>query len=364
MLKRNKWILVILGALLVGFLVWYYSNIVVYILVAAVFSVMGSPLVRLLDRIRIGKKKFPHSLSALLTLLVIYGVIFGLFAIAVPLLISQIATLSNIDPSELLAGLQQPIASLENFLVRNKIMQSGGDLGNVITEKVLAFVSFGNIGDVANTLFNLATGFIVAVFAIAFITFFFLKHDRMLIKTIMLLTPVRLQSEIKHVYLKIIKLLSKYFLGLSLDMIVVMTLNTIAMTVFGFKNALMIGVFAGMMNVVPYVGMVIGWILALIFASTGIIDAGGTIEMVPLILKVCGPLIVINMIDAYVFQPLIYANVVKAHPLEIFLVILIAASTAGILGMVLAIPTYTVIRIIAKEFLIQYPVIKSITKNI
>ncbi|HNZ43285.1 MAG TPA: AI-2E family transporter [Bacteroidales bacterium] len=364
MLKRNKWLLIILGVLIIGFLIWYFWKIVVYILVAAVLSVMGKPLVVLFDRIRIGKKKFPHALSALLTLFALYGVIFGFFALVVPMLISQITTLSSVGSDELLLGLQEPINWLENFFVRFQIMKPGDSIEALVSAKLMSFISFANAGDLAGTLISFAGGFFVAVFAIGFITFFFLKQERMLIKFIMLLTPVHLQTEIKHVYLKIIKLLSKYFLGLTLDLVIVMTLITIGMTIFGYKNALMIGVFAGMMNVVPYVGPIIGCIIALVFASTGIIEAGGTLETVPLILEVCGSLMVINAIDAYVFQPYIYSNVVKAHPLEIFLVILIAGSTAGILGMVLAIPSYTVIRIIAKQFLIKYPVIKRLTQNI
>lgn len=364
MLKRNKWLLIILGAIIVCFLIWFFSKILIYILVAAVLSIMGRPLVHLLDRIRIRKRYFPHTLSAIITLLVIYGVVFGIFALIVPMLISQITTLSSIDPDVLLAGLKEPVEWLENFLIRNQIMQPDDNLELIISNKVMAFISITNVEDLASTMLNFASSFIVAIFAIGFITFFFLKQDKMLIKAIMLLTPVKLQSEIKHIFLKIIKLLSKYFLGLSLDLLIVMTLITLAMTIFGFKNALMIGVFAGMMNVVPYVGPIIGWIIALIFASTGIIEAGGTFDMMPVLLKVTGVLVVINVLDAFIFQPTIYSNVVKAHPLEIFLVILIAGSAAGILGMVLAIPTYTVIRIVAKEFLIQYPVIKRLTKNI
>ncbi|HOY30700.1 MAG TPA: AI-2E family transporter [Bacteroidales bacterium] len=364
MLKRNKWLLIILGAIIICFLVWYFSKIFIFILVSAVLSVMGAPLVHLLDRIRIGKRKFPHTLSALITLVVIYGVIFGFFALVVPMLVSQITTLSSIKPDVLLAGLQEPISWLENFLIRFRIMQPDDSIETMISNKVMSFISIASAGDLASTLFNFASSFFVAVFAIGFITFFFLKQNKMLIKFIMLLTPVRLQSEIKHIYLKIIKLLSKYFLGLSLDLLIVITLITISMRIFGFKNALMIGFFAGMMNVVPYVGPIIGCIIALVFASTGIIEAGGNLEMIPVLLKVCGSLLVINIIDAYVFQPTIYSNVVKAHPLEIFLVILIAGSTAGILGMVLAIPSYTVVRIVAKEFLIKYPVIKRLTQHI
>lgn len=347
-----------------GFLVWYFSKIVIYILVAAVLSVMGRPLIHLLDRIRIGKKNFPHTLSAIITLLVIYGLIFGFFALVVPLLVEQISKISSMDQSLLLEGIQEPVDWLENFLAQNRIMQTGENLEEVISNKVMSFVNITNVQDLATTIINFASSFLVAVFAIGFITFFFLKQDKMLIKAIMLLTPVRLQSEIKHIYLKVIRLLSKYFLGLSLDLLIVMTLITVCMTIMGFKNALMIGIFAGMMNVVPYVGPIIGWIIAMLFASTGIIEAGDHFDLFIVFLKVTGPLIVINVLDAFIFQPTIYSNVVKAHPLEIFLVILIAGSTAGILGMVLAIPTYTVIRIIAKEFLIQYPVIKRITKNI
>lgn len=364
MLKRNKWLLITLGVIIVGFLVWYYSKIVIYILVAAVLSVMGAPLVQLLDRIRIGKRKFPHTLSAIITLIVIYALIFGFFALVVPMLISQITTLSSIDPDVLLTGLQEPVTWLENFLRNNQIIQPEDSFKAIISEKIMSFISLTNAEDLAGTLFGVASSFIVAVFAIGFITFFFLKQDRMLIKTIMLLTPVRLQSEIKHIYLKIIRLLSKYFLGLSLDLLIVMTLITICMTIFGFKNALMIGVFAGMMNVVPYVGPIIGWVIAMVFASAGIIEAGGNFDLFTVFLEVTCSLIAINALDAFLFQPTIYSNVVKAHPLEIFLVILIAGSTAGVLGMVLAIPTYTVIRIVAKEFLIQYPVIKRLTKNI
>lgn len=364
MLKRNKWLLVSIGVIIVFFLVWYFSNILIYILVAAVLSIMGRPLVLLLDRIRIGKRKFPHTLSSIITLLVIYGVIIGFFALVVPMLVSQITTLSSIDPDVLLAGIKEPVEMLENFLIRNQVIQPGDNLELIVSNKIMSFISVANAEDLANSLFNFASSILVAVFVIGFITFFFLKQDKMLINGIMLLTPVKLQSEIKHIYLKIIKMLSKYFLGLCLDLVIVISLITICMTVFGFKNALMIGFFAGMMNVVPYVGPFIGWTIALIFAATGIIDSSGQLELLPVFLKVSGSLIVINVLDAFILQPLIYSNVVKAHPLEIFLVILIAGSTAGILGMVLAIPTYTVLRIIAKEFLIQYPVIKRITKNI
>jgi predicted PurR-regulated permease PerM len=77
-----------------------------------------------------------------------------------------------------------------------------------------------------------------------------------------------------------------------------------------------------------------------------------------------GTFAVSNLIDNIILQPWIYSSSVKAHPLEIFLVIMIAGSMAGVVGMVLAIPSYTVLRIIAKQFLSQSRVIQTITKDI
>ena len=86
--------------------------------------------------------------------------------------------------------------------------------------------------------------------------------------------------------------------------------------------------------------------------------------MVPLVLKVGVVFLVVQLIDNFVFQPMIYSSSVKAHPLEIFLVILMASSIAGVPGMILAIPTYTILRVVAKEFFNQFPIVQNITKDI
>jgi predicted PurR-regulated permease PerM len=364
MAKRNKWIIMIPAFLLGAYLIWFFSNIVLYILISAVLSIMGHPLVVLLDKIKIGKFKMPHTLSAILTLLAIYGFIIGFFAIVVPILVSQIQSISAIDTTALMNGIKEPLEWLNNFMINHQMISSGESIELLITNKVTAYANFTNASDIANTLIDLAGSLFIAIFAVAFITFFFLKQNRMLLNGIMVLTPVRHQSEIKHVYLKIVKLLSKYFLGLCLDLFIVITLITITTWLFGFKNALMIGFFAGIMNIIPYIGPFIGWGLAMLFAITGIIDNGQTLDLFSVFLKISGTLVAINMLDAFIMQPTIYANVVKAHPLEIFLVILLAGSLAGIPGMILAIPSYTVLRIIAKEFLHKYPVVKQITRDI
>ena len=364
MVKRNRWVFILVGLIIGGYLIWFFSNIVIYILVAAVLSIMGHPLVVLLDKIRLGKFKMPHTLIALLTLITIYGLIIGFFAIIVPVLIAQIQSLSAIDPVVMTDSFKEPLNRLNNLLISNNLIPHDKSVEMLMTEKVMVVVNGIEISNIANSLISFAGSLFIAVFAIGFITFFFLKQDKMLFNSIMALTPVRVQTEISHIYHKIVKMLSKYFLGLCLDLSIVITLITLSTWLFGFRNALMIGFFAGIMNIVPYIGPFIGWGLAMLFAVTGIIDSGQTLDLFPVFLKISGILLTINLLDAFIMQPNIYANVVKAHPLEIFLVIIMAGSIAGIPGMILAIPGYTVLRIIAKEFLQKYPVIDKITRNI
>jgi predicted PurR-regulated permease PerM len=87
-------------------------------------------------------------------------------------------------------------------------------------------------------------------------------------------------------------------------------------------------------------------------------------QITTVITKIIASLLTINVLDAIFFQPFIFSNTVKAHPLEIFIVILMAGTLAGISGMIVAIPVYTLIRIVAKEFLAHFKFFKKLTEKI
>jgi predicted PurR-regulated permease PerM len=70
------------------------------------------------------------------------------------------------------------------------------------------------------------------------------------------------------------------------------------------------------------------------------------------------------VLDAALIQPFIFSKSVKAHPLEVFLVILVAGTVAGIPGMIFAIPSYTIFRVIAREFLSGFKIIRKLTEKI
>jgi len=361
---KKRWYIAIPLIILVCFLCWYFSNIIIYIIIATVLSLIGRPLVRLLDRIRFGKHKFPHTLSAVITLLILFGVIAGLVSLILPMLIHQASVLSGIDTQAIVDTYRPQLDQVKEYLLKYQLIGPDQNIETLIGDKITSVVGSTNVSDIISTAVGLTGNIFMAVFSIGFITFFFLKQERMLLGGIMLITPVRIQSEIKHIYIKTIRLLSRYFTGLLFDLTLVMSLITLGMWIFGFNNALTIGIFAGMMNVIPYLGPIIGAVIALVLGLTGNTDPGVYQQVMPMVFKILGVLLVVNMLDAFLMQPLIYSNRVKAHPLEIFLVILISGSAAGIVGMILAIPTYTVIRIIAKEFLGKSRFVRKITEHI
>jgi predicted PurR-regulated permease PerM len=180
------------------------------------------------------------------------------------------------------------------------------------------------------------------------------------------LVPVDYENEVTHAMLSIKKLLMRYFLAIILDMLVIFVLTTIGMTILGlgFQHALVLGLVGGIFNIIPYVGPIISIIFGMLIGILTHADANFYTEIMPLLGWMLLVYVIINILDATLVQPFIFSNSVKAHPLEVFLVILTAGTLAGVPGMILAIPSYTVIRVIAKEFFHNFKFVKKLTKNI
>lgn len=159
-------------------------------------------------------------------------------------------------------------------------------------------------------------------------------------------------------------LLVRYYIGVLLQLLAVMSLITIGLWIFGVKNALLIGFFGGLMNIIPYLGPVIGTVIGISLGVTSSLATGSYNELLPVALKLTGVFIAVNFIDNNILVPVIYSKSVKSHPLEIFLVIIIGGGLAGLVGMLLAVPVYTLLRVIAKEFLQEFRVVKKLTETI
>ena len=360
-------LLIFLGVLILLFCAWYFRSIVVYILISGVLSIMGRPLVDLFCRIRIGKWLFPHALGALITLLIIWGIIILFFRIFVPLVTTQINYLSTINSEKIVQLIEDPISRIENLLrIFNKDITSQISIQDYFAEKVSGILSISMIqnflGSVLGTLGNL----VVAVFSITFITFFFLKDQHLFFESILMWVPDKYNDNFTRALYSIKRLLTRYFIGIVIQSTCIMILITIGMYIAGidFQQALVMGLILGILNVIPYVGPWLGLFIAIIMGVASHMNQDFTTVVIPLISYMVIVEAITHLIDNLVFQPVIFSNSVKAHPLEIFVVVLAAGFAAGIPGMILGIPAYTVLRVFAREFFYNFKAVQRITSSL
>lgn len=340
-------------------LVVYFGDVLAYVSVSVVIWFMLTPLVNFLDYTGIRGKSLPRWLAAALGMAIFVGLFVLLGTLFFPVIVEQASVLASIDQNELIKAITDEFTQVETWLSNNG-MNLQQEVGNYIDKVNI----FGSMQSIAETTLSVAGNLIVAVFAVTFISFFFLKDESLVKRIIVGATPNKYMNHVNRVLSNAKKLLSRYFLGLAIQVTLIATMVTIGMSIIGVENAFLIGFFAGFINVIPYIGPIIGSAFGLFIVFTtqievGINDSTGTLMLYALLVFV-----VVQVLDNFVFQPLIFSNSVNAHPLEIFLIIFIAGTLGGVLGMICAIPAYTLIRIIAKEFLTQFKVVQNLTKNI
>ncbi len=320
-------------------------------------------MVHFLGRVHIGKIRIPYAVSALLALLVMVIMVLGLLAVFVPLIVNQAEAIAGIDASKLAANLEGPLHGLDQKLHSFGIIPEGQTLQNYVITKAKTVVNLGSVGAILGGFFSFAGNMFLGSFAILFIAFFFLKDENMFEESLFLLVPVKHHTATHNVILECKSLLKRYFIGVILEVLGVMTLISLALWIFGVENALLIGFFGGIMNIIPYLGPIIGSVIALTLGLTTTIASGSYNELLSVLIKIGSVQLAVNFIDNNILVPLIYSKSVKSHPLEIFIVIIMGGSLAGLLGMLLAVPVYTVLRVIAREFLQQFRVVQKLTET-
>lgn len=362
--ENRRIAIILLSLLVIGAVVYFLSDIVAYIIVAWVLSMVGKPLMNLFLKIKIGKKiQMGRVPAAILTLISFIIGISLLVMIFIPLIVEQANNLRNVEYSQIYETLSVPINSINQRLI---------DLGIVTPDQLSSdnFVSMLSswfkpdfISNLVSNVFGIAGNLLIGIFSVLFIAFFFLKEKTLFTNFIKAMVPDEYEEETEEVIEDISKMLRKYFGGILLQILIITILVSVLLSVFGIENALLIGFFAAVINVIPYVGPFIGALFAVFITVSSNINAEFYGFLYPKLIKVVIVFAVMQMLDNFILQPFIYSNSVKAHPLEIFIIILIAAKLGGILGMIIAIPAYTVIRVVAKEFLNQFKIVQKLTNS-
>ena len=360
-------ILIFFGILLLLACAWFFRNIVVYILVSGVLSIMGRPLVDLFCRIKINRWSFPRTLSALLTLAIIWGLIILFFVTFVPLVTRQINYFSTIDSEKIVQIVAGPINKIESlFRAINKDIPQNLSIQDYIVAKVAGVLNINMIQNFIGSLIGILGNVIIAIFSITFITFFFLKDQKLFFESILMWVPDKYVEHVTRALYSVKKLLTRYFIGIVIQSTCIMILITTGMTIVGidFQQAVVMGLILGILNVIPYVGPWIGLFIAIIMGVASHINQDITTVVIPLITYMIIVEALTHLIDNIVFQPVIFSSSVKAHPLEIFIVVLAAGFAAGVPGMIFGIPAYTVLRVFAGEFFYNFKAVQKITSSL
>lgn len=363
-MKISRLIAIIVSLLVVGYLIYFFSDIVSYVLIAWVISMIGAPLMTfLLEKAKLNKLKYGATLSAFITLFAFIIGLVTLFSVFVPLIVQQARNLANVDYYSLSQSLEEPLNQIGQALYKWGLINDIDEPAVQLSEMFHSWFQASIISDVFGSLVGFAGNLLIAVFSVLFIAFFFLKENGLFSNAMKALVPTEYEDKTVHAIDEMSYLLTRYFGGIVIQISIITLIVFLGLSILGVEYALIIAFFAAIINVIPYVGPIIGASFAVAVTLSSGLDLDFYNQTMPLLFKVVIVFGVMQMIDNFLLQPFIFSNSVKAHPLEIFIVILIGAKLGGILGMVLAIPGYTAFRVIAKVFLSEFKVVQKITSR-
>lgn len=350
-MNRLRPIFYLLGGISILFLVsLLFPDIVIYIVISLIVTTILRPLTNYLDSLYFYGYNLPRFLAVLLSFIVLILFLAAFVGLFIPLVSDQIKILSALDYETLYDKISEPIQSIEYFLI-NTIpnIKEQGFIINTLRENILNFVQSVDVSKLINNLISITGNFFVGILAVSFISFFMLFEKGFVRRRFISFIPNKyFEVSIGAIY-KIESLLSNYLLGLLFQMLAIFTIASVGLSILGIKYAITIAVFAAVANLIPYAGPILGSAFGIIVGVTtgGIFEFNN--ELLFLVVKIVSVFAVVQITDNILLQPLIFSKSVKAHPLEIFVIIFAGASLAGVLGMIAAIPAYTVLRVIFIE---------------
>ncbi len=356
--KLAKYIIAAAGLGIIGALCWYFRSVLAYILIAVVVSLLGKPLMGLLQKITVKGKKAPDWLLATLTLLLVMGGLLALSSLIVPLISSIVKDVSMTNIESAARSIAAPLSDFNTFL-RESFPKLGSNfrIEVAIGQEVQKLFNVAAFSSIIGSAASLITDFGIGVFSVVFIGFFFIKDDGLFTDIVCALVPDKLEKTTEKAIADIGHLLSRYFIGVIVEVLGVALLNFLGLWLIarlGLNAALGIAFMTGIFNVIPYVGPLLGGVLGTILGLTlkyssavpmGL-DVGFWAFTAVLIAIFCFT----QLVDNFLYQPVIYSTSIKSKPLEIFIVLLIVGHMGGPLAMIVAIPIYTVVRVIAFRF--------------
>ncbi len=358
----TKSVLQLLLLALSAWLIYMVRGVLVYIIIASILALVLKPIVNFVCDLKIKKFSIPRSIVAALLVVLLFGLSGFIVAMVIPKIVSEFAVLSNIDFSEVYDNALKSITILNQWTGNFDVYAHS--LEATIRDSLTSFLDLktleNTVASVLGGLGNLA----IALFSIVFILFFFLKEKDLTTYLRTNFLNSVLSNHVGNILPKIKKTTFRYSIGLLAQMTIIFLIVFIGLKIVGLESALVIATFAAFINLIPYIGPMIGVIFGIILGLGQALALNPDVQFGILAIEIMVVFGIAQLTDNFISQPLIFSNSIHAHPLEIFLVISVAGLLGGIIGMVIAVPSYSVIRIIIKEFFSDSRFIQSFTKNV
>ncbi len=347
---------IMLAIALFLYFLYKIESVIIYVTIAVVISLIGRPIVLFLEK----RLKFKNTIAVIVTMLLLISLFVGLVLLFIPLIVKQGHNLSLLDIDKLQTNIENLYQQVISYFKINNINieQSFKD------SSLLSKIDYSIIPDFLNSIISGLGSFSVGLFSVLFISFFFLKDSKLFENGLLIFIPDSKETRLTNSLNKIKDLLSRYFVGLIFQILIIFIIYTIGLLIVGVENAVVIAFLCALLNLIPYVGPLIGCFLMLILAMTSNLDQGFADIVFTKTLWVFLVFIIGQLIDNFFSQPFIFSKSVKSHPLEIFLIILIAGILFGVVGLIVAVPAYTAIKVILKEFLSENQIVKKLTKGL
>ena len=351
-----KSIFYLISILIIGYMLIKIKIIIGYLIIASIITLISRPIVKFLCE----KLKFKITVASVVAILLLIIIITGIISLLIPLVLEQGKNLSLLNVNAFQNKINTLYTEFSTYLqsYNISISESTFDIKGLTKNTVEA------IPALLNSIGSILGSITIGILSVLFITFFLLKDGEYFEKIFILLFPTRLKKRIEKSLIDIKSLLSRYFLGLLLQISILFTLYTSILLIFGVKDAVVIAFLCAILNLIPYIGPLIGIVLMSFLTMTSYLGEDFSSIVIPKTIYVIIGYIIAQLVDNFISQPYIFSNSVKSHPLEIFLVILTGGILFGITGLILAIPLYTVIKVFLKVFFSDNKLIKKLTKNL
>jgi len=347
----------IAATLLFGYFLYLTQSVIAYVLLAVVFALMGRPAVRFLRK----RLKLPNLLAVSVTILLLFGLLVGLVWLFIPLFTEQGEKLALLDLKNMQVELELFFKELTN--------SSGGskDIVQDIVEEVdiertvQKEIDTGFLSKLFNSVLEVVSTMSIGLFSIMFIAFFLLKDTEIIQGTLVQMFPQNHRGRIMNSIDATKRLLSRYFIGLLVQILILFGIYAATLTMVGIEHPLAIAFLCALFNIIPFVGPIIGAVFMMVFTVTSNLGLDFSSEILPKLGYVAIGITIGQLIDNFFSQPFIFSNSVKSHPLEIFLIIIVAGLLFGVVGMIMAVPSYTVLKVIGREFFPDNRIVKALS---